>query len=335
MLQCETASPYVMVPPGTPTGEVATISYDRSVLIRVVNGRDAYSALPAFKLFPNPFHVIAGRTSISVGYQSGMMHSTSDVSLSFDIKAGQKAHIYATTVSPTKWRAFVKVEGAMVATPTMRPRIAEEPVDTSHDVRYPDAKSSFDPSNPILYKSDFTAWYARNHLSSLSIPPGSKLAVMGHCSAGSDAKERSKCSHKLAVLVTKALMEQGFPKNNLTIRSGLAEHRAGPKEENFVTIGIRRRPTPAWSEYEGFLNYKDAREKCEAMALRLPTKEELIMTHESGANLKTWDSPAEGTYWSSTPEGDDSAYIVNMHDGISSVQLRTASQDVRCVRAPH
>lgn len=83
-----------------------------------------------------------------------------------------------------------------------------------------------------------------------------------------------------------------------------------------------------WSEYQGTMNWEDAKAKCASIGMRLPTWDEL---KEVPRKIRELWKENENWCWSSTPDGEDRAYTNSIYNhGFSG--LRTDDRDVRCVR---
>ncbi len=85
-----------------------------------------------------------------------------------------------------------------------------------------------------------------------------------------------------------------------------------------------------WSEYQGYLNWEDAKAKCASIKMRLPTIEELRKAYVDKVT-ESWKKDSS-VYWSSTPVGDDRAYGLDIFYGDSYDFGRTFVSLVRCLR---
>jgi formylglycine-generating enzyme required for sulfatase activity len=85
-----------------------------------------------------------------------------------------------------------------------------------------------------------------------------------------------------------------------------------------------------WSEYQGYMNWEDAKKKCASIGMRLPTIEELESAYKSGVT-ESWKTDGYN-YWSSTPVGDDRAYNLSINYGDSDDRYRGVVNRVRCLR---
>ena len=85
-----------------------------------------------------------------------------------------------------------------------------------------------------------------------------------------------------------------------------------------------------FSAYQGYMNWEDAKKKCASIGMRLPTIEELESAYKSGVT-ETWKTDGY-YYWSSTPVGDDRAYVLTIVNGSRYDYYRNSDNIVRCLR---
>jgi hypothetical protein len=88
-----------------------------------------------------------------------------------------------------------------------------------------------------------------------------------------------------------------------------------------------------WGPYEGRMKW-DAAVKLAASkgsGWRLPTVAELVSQYDYDA-AKPKNDDWQGWYWSSSPGGDDGAWLVYFDDGFVSYDSRGYEYGVRCVR---
>lgn len=85
-----------------------------------------------------------------------------------------------------------------------------------------------------------------------------------------------------------------------------------------------------FSAYQGGLNWRDAKEKCKSIGMRLPTLEELKAEYTS-KKTKLWRK-GDSFYWSSTPYNADSSYTFNIENGESSDDNNDNPLGFRCIR---
>jgi hypothetical protein len=85
-----------------------------------------------------------------------------------------------------------------------------------------------------------------------------------------------------------------------------------------------------FSDYQGYLNWENAKAKCDSLKMRLPTKDELEAAYKAGVT-ESWKNDGY-TYWSSTTYGDDYAYYINVTLGFSYSYSRNTYDNVRCIR---
>ncbi len=93
------------------------------------------------------------------------------------------------------------------------------------------------------------------------------------------------------------------------------------------------KPAPSngkWSAYQGVMNWEDAKKKCASIGMRLPTIEELKAAYAAGIT-ESWKTDGN-YYWSSTPVGDDRAYLLDIRFGNSYDNFRVSKHTVRCLR---
>lgn len=91
--------------------------------------------------------------------------------------------------------------------------------------------------------------------------------------------------------------------------------------------------TSEWSEFQGNLNWPDAKERCQSLGMRLPTVEE-AQTGISNGKLKRWNWRYDGIYhyWTSSDLGDLHAYIFEVHSGRTEPRSKKQAFGVRCIR---
>jgi|JI10StandDraft_1071094.scaffolds.fasta_scaffold27852_8 hypothetical protein len=88
--------------------------------------------------------------------------------------------------------------------------------------------------------------------------------------------------------------------------------------------------TGKWSDYQGLMNWEDAKAKCASIKMRLPTIEELRKAFLYKVT-EPWEK--DGVYyWSSTHLGDDRAYFLNILIGNNYDYYRNNYGNVRCLR---
>lgn len=95
---------------------------------------------------------------------------------------------------------------------------------------------------------------------------------------------------------------------------------------------VKLQPTPIsgkWSEYQGNMNWEDAKKKCASIGMRLPTFEELKTAYAAGIT-EPWISDGS-YYWSSTPMGDYLAHILHITNGDNLVYYTYHTHPVRCL----
>lgn len=86
-----------------------------------------------------------------------------------------------------------------------------------------------------------------------------------------------------------------------------------------------------FSDYQGAMNWEDAKKKCGALGMRLPSIEELQTAYDSKA-LDTWGTDNFNVYWSSTPEGKTDAKIIRVDYGNVITDNKNARYNVRCFK---
>lgn len=83
-----------------------------------------------------------------------------------------------------------------------------------------------------------------------------------------------------------------------------------------------------WSDYQGEMNWEDAKAHCRNIGMRLPIIKELQEASNVGLTV-SWNAI---NYWSSTPSGEDTAYFFDIEFrrpmGFGKINLETS---VRCV----
>ncbi|HRG48579.1 MAG TPA: hypothetical protein PLG41_20405 [Leptospiraceae bacterium] len=85
-----------------------------------------------------------------------------------------------------------------------------------------------------------------------------------------------------------------------------------------------------WSDYQGKMNWENAKKKCENIGMRLPTIEEL-KTAFSTKMTESWENDGN-LYFSSTLDGVAHAYILHVNSGNSYSGFRSSDFYVRCIR---
>jgi len=89
-----------------------------------------------------------------------------------------------------------------------------------------------------------------------------------------------------------------------------------------------------WSDYQGLMNWEDAKAKCASIGMRLPTREELFAAYKAGAREK-WQKEAThaySAYWTSEESSAESAYgVVRAYRDVVYGN-KDYSHLVRCVR---
>ncbi|MBP9888294.1 MAG: DUF1566 domain-containing protein [Leptospiraceae bacterium] len=85
-----------------------------------------------------------------------------------------------------------------------------------------------------------------------------------------------------------------------------------------------------WSDYQGYMNWEDAKKKCASIGMRLPTIEELKAAYVAKVTAP-WKTDGY-SYWSSTTVDDDRAYDLRIDDGGSYDYSRVGNLYVRCLR---
>ncbi len=89
-----------------------------------------------------------------------------------------------------------------------------------------------------------------------------------------------------------------------------------------------------WGRDEGKMDWNDAMGLCQSKGMRLPTSDELVNAHATGAN-KAWESCKDCDYWSSTSEGKFFVdYVVMAGGSPFSVRREAPYIHARCVKQP-
>lgn len=85
-----------------------------------------------------------------------------------------------------------------------------------------------------------------------------------------------------------------------------------------------------WSNYQGWMNWKDAKEKCDEIGMRLPTRIELRIARRKG-HTETWKK--DGAYYWTSEEGSNSNfYTFGIFTGKSILGRADKGKHTRCIR---
>ncbi len=90
-----------------------------------------------------------------------------------------------------------------------------------------------------------------------------------------------------------------------------------------------------WSDYQGAMNWEDAKKRCASLRMRLPKSNELVVAHNVGLGEK-WQKEKNlfsSWHWTSEESSAKIAYYVYMSDGnVGSYVKGNDSVNVRCIR---
>jgi hypothetical protein len=95
-----------------------------------------------------------------------------------------------------------------------------------------------------------------------------------------------------------------------------------------TTTGSVNTQSVTWSEFQGIMNWKDAKKKCSSIGMQLPTIEELNAAYAAKVT-ESWKTDGY-LYWSSTNVSDDSAYVLGTLSGSNDPVNHSVNRYVRC-----
>lgn len=103
-----------------------------------------------------------------------------------------------------------------------------------------------------------------------------------------------------------------------------------PCISNLFPKAKTKEKTIKWSDYQGKMNWNDAKTKCLEIGMRLPSLEELKTAYTAKVT-EDWKTDGKH-YWSSKTYGDENANIFLINEGVSLLFSRNFTYHVRCIR---
>lgn len=97
----------------------------------------------------------------------------------------------------------------------------------------------------------------------------------------------------------------------------------------FAKDPVKKKPV-SWSDYQGYMNWHDAKAKCAGSKMRLPTREELDLEYRD-KGTESWKKDGNW-YWTSEEYSEASARYYDVDIGFPDFTDKTDLLHVRCVR---
>lgn len=99
----------------------------------------------------------------------------------------------------------------------------------------------------------------------------------------------------------------------------------------FCTMTVQaEKKSDKFSDYQGVMNWDDAKKKCASLGQRLASIEELQSAYESRL-LESWTEKNQNVYWSSSADGGQNAKFIRADYGNAASDSRNARYNVRCL----
>ncbi len=90
-----------------------------------------------------------------------------------------------------------------------------------------------------------------------------------------------------------------------------------------------------WSNYQGFMNWYNAKKKCVSIEMRLPSRSEIKIAYKStltGSWQKDWEESEISGYWILEESSKGYAYNFFVDNGVVFDVDKGESAHVRCIR---
>ncbi len=84
-----------------------------------------------------------------------------------------------------------------------------------------------------------------------------------------------------------------------------------------------------WSKYQGWMNWKDAKAKCNSIGMRLPTRKEFASAYKMKLT-ESWKK--DGGYYWTTEDSLNGVYVFGIFMGNTLERVAGKGKHTRCVR---